>query len=463
MPEGTLTDIDELVLTVRNRNSREYISEAVNDYRARSLRSAIAATWVAITYDIISKIRELALQGDGEAIKFSTQLDRAIALRVSSPSECKKQLQAIEGQLLTLAHQKFEFLSDQEFRDMERLYEDRNLCAHPALAGDDLLFQPAPELVRTYIVQAISHLLQHPPVQGKTALARLKADLLQASFPSTQAAVITFLNARYLRNIKAALVDNIVTVLLKAIIHQVDKDLVGRELPVIMTLVAVSVKQSECFSKRMHQELPKLCDGVDDDALKRAMRLFSVDRRCWVWLDEACRIRMTELVQKYKFNANDIESVACSLELDELRPAFAERVEHFTPAEKQAVYAIRPHEVFVMDAIAEYGKASGFRHAEQLFEYSIRPFFGVFRAEHVRKVIETAGRNGQIWCAKLTPKHLALLFAQTQDLLTEDNISSWQGYLQKMNGIETEKDRYEELQTQMTTAGIWPPSAATAV
>ena len=60
MFEGNLADFDELVLSVRDRNSREYVGEAVVNYQSRCYRSAISAAWVAVTYDIISKIRKLS-------------------------------------------------------------------------------------------------------------------------------------------------------------------------------------------------------------------------------------------------------------------------------------------------------------------------------------------------------------------------------------------------------------------
>ncbi len=54
-----LTDLDELVLTVRDKVSLSYILEAVNTYRAGAYRAAIVSTWIAVSYDIIAKIREL--------------------------------------------------------------------------------------------------------------------------------------------------------------------------------------------------------------------------------------------------------------------------------------------------------------------------------------------------------------------------------------------------------------------
>ncbi|MBW4500097.1 MAG: hypothetical protein KME57_11190 [Scytonema hyalinum WJT4-NPBG1] len=55
--------------------------------------------------------------------------------------------------------------------------EDRNLCAHPAFIAEEELFQPTPELVRTHIVHAVVHLMQHQPVQGKSAIQRIMSEI----------------------------------------------------------------------------------------------------------------------------------------------------------------------------------------------------------------------------------------------------------------------------------------------
>ena len=108
-----------------------------------------------------------------------------------------KVLQGIENDLLNEALNSFEFITPQEHTDLDRLKQDRNQCAHPAFVTDLVLFQPSPELVRAHIAHAIHHLLAHPPTQGKNALARLKSDLMQPSFPTDQKAVNEFMEMRY--------------------------------------------------------------------------------------------------------------------------------------------------------------------------------------------------------------------------------------------------------------------------
>jgi len=88
------SDIDSLVLAVRDRESRRLIGEAITAYRGGALRSAIISTWIAVAYDIIAKARELAGQGEAAPRGFVTDLDAAIA------AMNKRKLQIIESELL---------------------------------------------------------------------------------------------------------------------------------------------------------------------------------------------------------------------------------------------------------------------------------------------------------------------------------------------------------------------------
>jgi hypothetical protein len=272
MIQTHLVDLDELVQTVRDINTREYIAEAISAYRARAYRSAIMGTWVAVAYDIIGKIRELAVEGDAAAVTFTTTLDDAIAQKATNPIQALKVLQGIENDLLSQSLNSFEFITLQEYTDLDRLKQDRNQCAHPAFVTDMVLFQPSPELVRAHIAHAINHLLAHPPTQGKNALARLKTDLMQPSFPTDQKAVSEFMEMRYFTHAKKALLDNFVTVLLKVLIKASEPDLIGHEDAVLRCLIAFAIAHSNIFKTKMAEQLPRLTDLSDDGELKRVFR-----------------------------------------------------------------------------------------------------------------------------------------------------------------------------------------------
>jgi hypothetical protein len=56
-----LSDLDELILRCRSDCARDHIREAVLAYKSGAYRASIVATWTAIVFDLIDKIRELSI------------------------------------------------------------------------------------------------------------------------------------------------------------------------------------------------------------------------------------------------------------------------------------------------------------------------------------------------------------------------------------------------------------------
>jgi hypothetical protein len=295
--------------------------------------------------------------------------------------------------------------------------------------------------------------LQHPPIQGKAALQRLKNDLMQPSFPSSQASVSEFLDARYLKYIKSGLIDNLITVLLKVIIKQTEPDLIGKENTIIMCLVAIQIRYSQRFMDRMQQELPRTSDGCSDDELRRVMRLFAADSRCWSWLGKPNQVRITELVRNYDYDQNSINAVAECLAIDELRPLFEARAITFSIDQKKNLYSVHNNSVFIDDAITEYSKSRRYRDAEDLFDSLIRPFFNAFEAEHIISILNAAKNNSQIYGAGKTPLQLSNLFDQSIDLL-DHTTAAWQDFLHSVWALY--ESIYSILLNTMILLGVGP-------
>ncbi|WP_404291013.1 hypothetical protein ACD578_03815 [Microvirga sp. RSM25] len=178
-----LADLDELVLRCRNDEAKSYISEAVGAYRSACYRSAIASTWVAVVYDLISKIREVAIAGNNEAKQFAEDLSKIYEEIHQGSSTGIQRALKVEREILETAKSKFELLDQIQFEDLSRLRDDRNRCAHPTyhLAGSPYL--PSAEQARLHIRNAISHVLSQPPVLGKAATAALVTVVSSDYFP----------------------------------------------------------------------------------------------------------------------------------------------------------------------------------------------------------------------------------------------------------------------------------------
>ena len=99
---------------------------------------------------------------DQHGDKISQGLDKAGEL--ADKKTKGKYSDKIEGGL-GKAKDEFALISPHEHTLLERIHEDRHLCAHPAWVLDTELFRPTGEAVRAHIVHAVQAVLSQPPVQ----------------------------------------------------------------------------------------------------------------------------------------------------------------------------------------------------------------------------------------------------------------------------------------------------------
>jgi hypothetical protein len=284
---NALADLDELVLLCRDDKARVYIAEAVACYRAGAFRSAIVATWIAVCYDIIDKLRELALAGDKAAEQYIKKIEQA-----RSSTDFSAALK-IERELLDLARDQFELISHLEHVDLYRLQEDRNRCAHPSLISEDQAFHPSGELARLHIRSAVLHLLQHQPVQGKYALERLLREVNSQYFPTEADKAAAALSSGPLKRPRESLVRNFMIVLVKDIVNPpVDWKPRNRALA---ALGAVKQMHHSIFQKTIGEQLPLIFRSLPDETLIRAIDILqAVD--CWYILPNDVRSKMERFV-----------------------------------------------------------------------------------------------------------------------------------------------------------------------
>ena len=205
--------VEELVNAVRDTRSRQHLLEATRAYGAGAFKSAIVSLWVAVAADLVAKIRQLADQGEPAAVKFTDDLNRAIEL--GNPAALMK----IEQKLLDVCRDDYEFIDARDHTALERLREDRHICAHPAFVSTDALFEPTAELVRAHLATAVDAVLAHGPTAGRKAIARFETEIQSASWPQNIAELGDYLRERYLNHGKHALRVNLAKVIVKACIR----------------------------------------------------------------------------------------------------------------------------------------------------------------------------------------------------------------------------------------------------
>ncbi|HZZ93002.1 MAG TPA: hypothetical protein VFE23_10590 [Usitatibacter sp.] len=382
-----LSDLDELVLQCRDDRARSLIAEAVACYRGGAYRAAIVATWVAVCFDLIDKLRELSLAGDKEAEGIVADVEKT--RRTNNLSRALK----LERELLGLARDKFELLSHVEFIDLERLQEDRNRCAHPSLISEDQPFTASGELARVHIYSAVNHLLQHPPVQGKHALDRLLREIGSEFFPDDVKKATASLSSGPLKRPRQSLVRNLVVVLVKDLLTAgTDYKQVFRARA---ALGAVKALHGSQFELSLKEKLPALVEGLHDKDLHLAVRFVCRFPECWSHLPAGSQHRLEAYVESLP--AKDIDELEEILECPHLKRQGEVRARRITRAEATGMsFMFFAMPSAVVDRLIDlYLQSSNYAEANG-FAKTVAEHVGNFSVAQQERLIKGIRANGEI-------------------------------------------------------------------
>lgn len=416
MEKPGLQDLDELVLTCRTVESRSYVSEAVACYRAGAFRSSIITTWIAVVFDFVHKLRELEMTGDKQAKNKLEEFDSA------RKSHDTSQSLAFEKSVIGSMRDEFELISPIEGVDFQRLFDDRNRCAHPSMVSSDDPFQPTAELARTHIVVSITSLLQQPPVQGKAALDRIWSDVGSEYFPSDSEKAREFLRNGPLQRARPALIRSIVIGLTKDLFQTGRKN--SERLRQYAALRAVLMMYHDASSSALKEKLPTLVASAEDEHFNKVIRFLATIPGAWDWAGEAARIRAQEFVRNGPAEKLPKYIPYC-LHFTHLRDLALARLENVDGEQTlQKLIRADPDIAYAERAIELLEKSPSFRVAEDRLQRLIVPLSPVFLPEHLQKILEAFETNAQITWASGTADLMLELFRKTSHL-TSSTEPSW--------------------------------------
>ena len=261
----SLGDLEELVLSCRNEDGRGHIAEAVACYKAGAFRACIVSAWIAVVYDLLAKIRELALSGDQAAQVIVDDLSKWQPGISSGDMSAIKSSLDLECTIVNVANDQFGFFEGMQLIDLERLHADRNRCAHPTYQGIEQPYAPSAELARTHLVHAVRHVLSQAPVQGKAAAAQIIRIVELSFFPTdVDKAKVQFKSAgldRARESLIRAIVDQLVFGYLEGM-----PPLKGRP-QTACAVRAIAEMYPEICEPRIRRALNSICRRVADTKL----------------------------------------------------------------------------------------------------------------------------------------------------------------------------------------------------
>ncbi|MCS4311709.1 hypothetical protein M2397_002004 [Pseudomonas sp. BIGb0381] len=291
----SLADIDALALKCRAERSRDYIAESIQCYRAGAYRSSIVHTWIAVVFDLVDKIRELALANDPIAVRINTKYETYITQINQGNDQGVKNALEFERTILSICRSQLDFFNHQQITDLERLREDRHQCAHPSFQRAGVPHRPSAELARLHLRNAVEHVLSQPPIQGRPAIAEIITTIASEYFPKDRYQAATALRQTPLANPSEALVRGLVDELVFKY-AEADSPLYGK-IQVGAALSSLLDTHRNIAETRIAQKLSTLVRRIDDNGLPAVARLIAAIPEAVALIDEAARLRLSEFVR----------------------------------------------------------------------------------------------------------------------------------------------------------------------
>lgn len=380
----SLGDLDEAVLRCYNKNSAQFLKEAITCYKSGALRSAIVTTWNCIFFDLLEKIRELSLSGDKFSNAYYADFQGAI-----DRGDTEKLLR-IEREILKTARDKLEFFGDIELVDLKRVQEDRNRCAHPTINASGEIFHPSADLARTHIVHAIDHILSFPPTHGKSALDRLLEDVQSIYFPTNVPKALEVLENSPITRARRSFSRNFVVVLLKLLVSDVDYKAASRASA---ALKAFAKLNHEIFVETVQEEASKIVRGVEDKNLHRVTKLLSLSSLIWQGLKVDQRSRLEGFYQN--LSGLDLDYIDSTYNIKELEAAAKQR------SRRLSIKDIRDNVWFAVPQIVKdrlivlLANSESFDEAN-IVARTIAENISDFSADDIEKIKDCAQHNDQV-------------------------------------------------------------------
>lgn len=387
----SLADLDTLMLRCRAERSRDYISESVQCYKAGAYRSAIVNAWIAVVFDLVDKIRDLALSGDAKAQRINSRYETYIDQINAGNDQGVKNALEFERTIIGICGEELGFFDHQQMRDLQRLREDRHQCAHPSFQSAGIPHRPNAELARLHLRNAVEHVLSQPPIQGRAAIAELLTTVASDYFPKDQHQATIALRQTPLANPSEALIRGLVDHLIFGF-SQAESPVAGK-IQVGSVLSVLLNSHRETAEPRISQQLSTLIRQIEDQGLPAVVRLVAITPEMAGLIDDAARVRINEFLR------SGPEAEVISALLVGRHPGLAAAADHRIQSLEvdSLAVAIQEHglgELAKDRALQLLSESRSWNTSNEVIEKLIVPLFESLSRTDVERIIRMPGETG---------------------------------------------------------------------
>ncbi len=438
-----MLDLEESLHRVWNPDVRPLIAEAYRSYTTGSARASILLTWSAVAADLIDKLRRLSEDGEGSATAIVQKIDTA------RDSNDVKAMQEAEASLLTTARS-LELLDFVEERELQRLREDRHLCAHPSLRPFGDFYAPTTEYARAHLVAALQSLLIHPPSQGRKVVDRFSAHVADSAFTGSG----EYLSHTFFDQVKPTARRQVVDLAVKVACLEPDglpdppgAQILGNRMADCLRLFME--RDRTLVAQHLKKVTARLGDRPRDVQIRCVGRLGDIDV-FWEAVSDPLRDQIKALIGSTLRTPQEInieEARLVSLVgIDEVRTILPVLEETFTRLDwirQLLVITNRPGQYFAkyVPMLLSKDVANGFRLAETIAQSAVLPIAPYLTTPDLAAILQAWTDNGQCLMASAMPQLAVTLYESTQHLRPSDE-AVWRDFIARVRSLVPEDDPY---------------------
>lgn len=440
-----MIDLENLLTQVWDPDTRPLAEEAWRCYNAGAIRASIAATWTAVTADIISKLVQLADDGDAGALAFRSEVTKAQDKSINQDGV--RAMQTIEASLLDKATE-FELIDSIGQRELGRIREDRNLCVHPSLRSFSEVYEPRPEVARGHLAVALTTLLIHPPTQGGRVLDAFLDYTCDPSFVPAASHIQTVFYDR----VRTAARTNIAKLAAKHALRELDPD--GR-LPAIeyanrcaVVLSAFAQRDRDLVRSALASQRENF-HRLDGEAQLRALVRLGDQDYFWNIVDNPLAEKFHALLSNIRTTGgweplrSDIAACLAMVSSSEARerlPVLVERFAALPLHHRMNVVAARPDPYFVPAVLAFLEEAGSWRVGEQAGQLLVQHSY-YLDITQLQAALRAWAANHECRTAVQMPE-LAVVFFRNTSYLGPAQPPAFVEFLNRVQSLAEEGDSY---------------------
>lgn len=446
-----MLNLEERITRVWHQEVRPLVADAYRCHSTGTPRAAIVATWTAVCADVIHKLYQLAEDGEGKAAEVVKRIETA---RSKADAEAVKTMQQVESGLLQNALD-LELIDFIEHRQLERLQQDRHLCAHPSLRPLGDVFAPSGEYARAHLVAALDALLVHPPTQGRKAVERYIIHVSDPSFVGNP----DYLVQMFAQRVKSNAWKQILAIAAKHAMFELEvPDSSSTTAHVAadrhaLCLIAFAQHDRDLVRDAVTRTMNKFNELPIERQLKAIARLGALDVFSDALDATVCQQINTyvERIQGGEASLPPLTPQAATVialgGIDAVRariPALVSKFVQLHPYHQAAVIEQRPSALFTASLANILASAGGWRTAESLTEAAVIPCAPFIQPEQLDGILTAWAENAQCREAAAMPRLAEVFWAQAPQLRSHP---AWAAFVTRVRELAPDSDwyQYEEL------------------